>query len=185
MKSKINLSNKETRQETVGSMRVAELQAIAKVAKKIKAKAYISIGCQDGGDLLSLDENYKAIPRLTIDQAIDPVSRKLKPEASDAIKGFLSEHPGKLLCFTNGKRKMDELKELLPFMKPGDVLGVHDWGQGPMTVMKTHTEVDETRCQFIYQAGLRLFKPVESWIQHHACLQRFWIKPKGFWGFLS
>lgn len=178
----------------LGMMRVAELQAIATVAQHINAKAYVSIGCGQGYDFLLLRENYRSVPALGFDVcAVSPDNvypevefhregifqsdrYVFHPHVHDKIRSFLGKNPGPALFYTDNGLKIDELRELIPHVKADDVMGTHDWGIDPLTPVGTYAEVLEHACGFLYDAGFKVFEPVESWIKSHKCLQRFWIK---------
>jgi hypothetical protein len=181
----------------MGMMRVAELQAIATVAKRIGAKAYVSMGCGQGFDFLSLRENYRPIPAIGFDLSEvlaknaypevefhhEPIFGPPKadrllfhPQIHDKIRAFLKRNARPALFYTDNGRKIEELRELVQYVKSGDVMGTHDWGAEGLTLMGTYTEVHERECGFLYEAGFKVFSPIEAWIGEHKCLQRFWIR---------
>jgi hypothetical protein len=184
-------------QTGMGMMRVAELQAIASVAQHINARAYVSMGCGHGFDFLSLRENYRPIPAIGFDlSTVQPsnVYRGVEfhheeifqapqadrllfyPRIHEKIRKFLARNARPALFYTDNGRKIEELRELVQYVKSGDVMGTHDWGAEGLTLMGTYTEVHERECGFLYEAGFKVFSPIEAWIGEHKCLQRFWIR---------
>lgn len=179
--------------ESIGTSRICEWQTLARIADQIQVGSYCSVGCDGGADFLSLRENYRKIPAIGFDdQEPDPEnlydgvewyqvdeSEEDLVHMHDILAGFLkqNENLGPTLFYVNNRMKLSTLGQLVCFVRPGSVIGTHDWGVGPMTIAgATYTEVPESRCGFIYEAGLQVYMPIEPWITRHNCIQKFWIK---------
>jgi hypothetical protein len=194
----IKTRDASTLQSGMGLMRVAELQAIARVATIMNAQSYVSMGCGEGYDFLSLRENYRRVPSIGFDIGVvrpDNVYPevefhneyifqtgvlKFRDQIHDKISEFLRRNLRRnsrpALFYTDNGRKLEELRELIPHVRSGDVMGTHDWGIDGFTSAGTYTEVFEHECKFLYAAGFKLFEQIEPWIHDHKCIQRFWIK---------
>jgi hypothetical protein len=184
--------------DRIGQMTVAELVGIGHLAAEINAKAYVTIGCGAGADITSVALHHKQIPTLAFDWApispeanhslvefhqedlftkkvvhplphytYDP-SYTFTPKVHQIIKDFIDKmyNPTPILYYTDNGKKLAEMGELLRYLRPLDLLGCHDYG----------TEVPEKECYFLYDNGLELYAPYESWVKKHGCWQRFWIK---------
>jgi hypothetical protein len=191
-------------QRKYGSQRVAELLAIAKIAKEIGATAYVSMGQGAGYDFQAMRDNYKAIPILGFDKR-DPLPENIYPGVSyhnetifvpnehftayvpgqlftasvtKKIDDFVTAANGPILYYTDNGNKKCELRELLRWVKPGDVVGTHDWGDSPtgLTVMGNRAEVHEGDCGFLYDSGLDTAEFIQPWLKENRCMQKFWVK---------
>ena len=191
-------------QKWYGLMRVAELLSIAKAASEMKADAYVSIGCGAGCDFQTIYDHYKNIPMLGFDRKnisshiegpkvqfhkevifIGSVnhmqilpSYTFTESVSKKILDFSSSIKGPVLYYTDNGNKLSEMKQLIKWVKSGDVLGTHDWSDSldHKTAIGSQTEVEEKDCVFLYQLGFEVFKPIQKWIVDNKCMQRFWIK---------
>jgi hypothetical protein len=180
----------------IGQMTLAELMGIGILANALMANAYVTIGCGAGADILAITINYKELPTLAFDrvpisqesthsgvefhnidlfvkEVIHPpkqykvdLSNPFRPMIHDIIYDFTSRFPSPILYYTDNGKKLNELHELLKYLRRGDVIGTHDFT----------TEVPEEECQFILDAGCSVLSSYESWVKDHHCLQRFWIK---------
>ena len=195
-------SDPADKQKGFGMMRVAELNAIAQVFEAQGCTSYVSVGCGVGHDLFALRTLTAGItrePPPTLAFDLVPVapeyrypglefhqvpifdSAGISPFVDACLAIFVERErqisPGsRTLFYVDNGHKLSEMRAILPHMRSGDILGTHDYGIGEMTVANTITEVPESECTFLYEAGLRLFEPIESWIQEHRCIQRFWYK---------
>lgn len=197
LKELITTKDSLSLQHGMGLMRVCELQALAKVCDKIIATGYISIGCGDCWDIFSLQHNTKFMPKcLGFDINLGNVNKfpddrvelyktnifdsngKFTKSVLNVIETFCNSlpEPGNILFYTDNGYKLKELENLLPFMKYGDVIGTHDWGNGNTTRANTNTEVHEDKCGFILYAGLTHFTFIEPWLVENNCIQKFWQK---------
>lgn len=183
-------------QTSLGMMRVAELQALVQVAKLINACGYVSMGSGRGYDFHTFKAFDFKIPALGFDIVeaypeslyesvqvhCEPIfvnDKFLSFTESVAIKieNFVTDKTGPVLFYTDNGRKLQELKLLLPYLKTGDVIGTHDWGEERLTRVGTYTEVPEASMGFMYDAGLEHYQEIDPWLETHRCIQKFWIKP--------
>lgn len=182
-------------QRPFGLMRACELQALARIAQSISADAYVSLGCGAGWDFRALDvlglpirslgfdctdaldENTNADVEFHKLSIFDPLGLRLSDEVEVILSDFLGRcRMGPVLFYTDNGHKLTELRDLVPFTEIGDVLGTHDWGDGPITRAGTATEVPESECGFLYEAGFELLRTPEPWLETHRAIQRFWLR---------
>ena len=154
-----------------GMMRVCELELLAKVAKGMDG--FVVIGCGYGWEF----QRTSCPHQLGIDRFLDVYIKDTVYAARNIMEGnemsaLLIEELGEwkdlisgpILWWTDNGYKVAELKGVVMLMKPGDIIGTHDFG----------TEVSlEWWTEFCTTNGLRDMTEHDEYIDKYFCLQAF------------
>ena len=157
------------KQAGIGMHRICEIELLQAIAAVYEPKLYIELGCGAGHTLKAVKEasyftqvvgyeNYIATTNPDI-RTFDVFS----PECLEDIKKLTPY--SSLFIYTDNGHKITELDMMAKLLKPGDIIGTHDYPN----------EVVDDR--FLIDQGLIHMTEFENYIEEYASLQRFWRKP--------
>jgi len=158
-----------TTQAALGMHRRCELDLLGFIARDIKAKQYIELGCGFGAGLNAVKVmrpecsavGYETTRVVALNDETSICHMDVfSPDFVEKVSHLAYTKP--LFVYTDNGDKRKELQIMSQFIHEGDIIGTHDW---PNEV------VDE---KFMLDMGFVVCDEYEEYIRDCLSLQRFW-----------
>ena len=156
-----------------GMHRKAEFDLVLQIAGNHDFKVFLELGSGQGALLKEMKATYPHLNIVGFEilempqmEGVDFRSGKDIFACAKEIQDIVTNAAGPVLSYNDNGSKIKELDLVSEVMRPGDVIGCHDFG----------TEVPKTSVPFLKERGFTILQQYEEWINTHLCLQRFWQK---------
>lgn len=160
-------------QTNIGMQRRAEFEVVKQIIKDFKFGLFLELGSGEGyllKEIRDLDKSISIVGfEVTKQNNIDSIDLRCNKnifESCDEIKDLVKSSDLPVFNYNDNGHKIKELDIVSSVMRPGDVIGCHDFG----------TEVPKKSIKFLEDRGFIILEQYEKWINENLCLQRFWKK---------